>query len=65
MSVATYKLITTKEMRNKMEKVVCVFCESVYEADTVICSECNDYKGMMTLTAASKEYDFLEYLLEE
>jgi hypothetical protein len=62
MSEATPIIELSKEMRNKMEKLVCVFCENIYEADTVICSECNDYKGMMTLTDASKEYDFLEYL---
>jgi len=64
MSVATDKLITTKEMRNKMEKLVCVFCENTYEAGTFVCPECNEYKGMMTITDASKEYDFLEYLTE-
>ena len=47
-----------------MENLVCVFCESVYEADTLICRECQDYKGLMTLTDASETYDFLEYLKE-
>ena len=47
-----------------MEKLVCVFCENIYEAGTIVCPECNDYKGMMTLTDASETYDFLEYLKE-
>lgn len=47
-----------------MENLVCVFCENVYEADTVICPECEDYKGLMPLTLASETYDFLEYLKE-
>lgn len=47
-----------------MEKLVCVFCENIYEAGTVVCPECNEYKGMMTIGDASKEYDFLEYLTE-
>jgi hypothetical protein len=51
-------------MRNKMEKLVCVFCENIYEADTFICNECQDYKGLMPIGDAAKEYDFLEYLAE-
>jgi ribosomal protein L40E len=47
------------------ENVVCVFCESVYPEGTLVCRECNDYKGLMPITEASKEYDFLEYLTEE
>lgn len=47
-----------------MEKLVCVFCENIYEAGTIVCPECREYKGMMTLTDASETYDFLEYLKE-
>lgn len=45
--------------------LVCVFCENTYSEDTVVCRECNDYKGLMEITEASKTYDFLEYLTEE
>ena len=48
-----------------MEKLVCVFCENIYEADTFICNECQDYKGLMPIGDAAKEYDFLEYLAEQ
>ena len=60
MSVAYSKLITKKGN----EMLVCVFCETVYSEGTVVCSECNDYKGMMTVSEAVKTYDFLEYLAE-
>jgi hypothetical protein len=44
--------------------VVCVFCENVFEDSPVVCPVCNEYKGLMLLTIAVKEYDFLEYLKE-
>ena len=46
------------------ENVVCVFCEGVYPPSTIVCPECKEYKGMMTITEASETYDFLEYLKE-
>jgi RNA polymerase subunit RPABC4/transcription elongation factor Spt4 len=48
-----------------MEKLVCVFCEGIFPAETFVCPDCNEYKGMMTITEASETYDFLEYLKEE
>ncbi len=47
-----------------MSELVCVFCENTYPQDTIVCPECDDYKGMMTITEASETYDFLEYLAE-
>ena len=38
---------------------ICVFCETTYAQDVVICLECNDYKGLMPLADAKKTYDFL------
>jgi hypothetical protein len=46
------------------ENLVCVYCEGVYPPSTIVCPECNEYKGMMTITNASETYDFLEYLKE-
>jgi len=54
-----------KRMFDKM----CVYCESVFSPDTVVCSNCNEYDGMMLLPKAV-EYlnldpnDFDEYLNE-
>jgi RNA polymerase subunit RPABC4/transcription elongation factor Spt4 len=42
--------------------MICIYCENIYEMDTIVCPVCNEYKGMMTTEDASKEYDFLEYL---
>lgn len=48
---------------------MCVYCESVFSPDTVVCSNCNEYDGMMLLPKAV-EYlnldpnDFDEYLNE-
>ena len=44
---------------------VCVFCENVYSDGVMVCQECNDYKGLMTIPEAVKAYSFLEYLLDE
>ena len=33
-------------------KLMCVFCETVFENGTFVCTECNDYKGLMTLGSA-------------
>jgi hypothetical protein len=39
---------------------VCVFCETTYAQDAVICVECQDYKGMMPLQVAKEQYDFIK-----
>jgi hypothetical protein len=44
---------------------VCVFCENVYPESVIVCPECNDYKGLMTVKSAVKEYPFLSHLLDE
>lgn len=28
----------------------CVFCNREYPADTIVCVDCNEYKGMETIT---------------
>jgi hypothetical protein len=33
-------------------KLMCVFCETVFENGTFVCHECNDYKGLMPLGSA-------------
>jgi|688.fasta_scaffold88247_7 hypothetical protein len=33
-------------------KLMCVFCESVFDGNIQVCPECNDYKGLMTLGSA-------------
>lgn len=44
--------------------LVCVFCENLYVEGTVVCPECKDYKGLMPVRSAVKEYNFLAYLAE-
>ena len=44
--------------------IVCVYCETLFETSPIVCRICNDYKGLMLLSLAVKEYDFLEYLQE-
>ena len=44
--------------------IVCVFCENVYPEGTIVCPECDEYKGMLPVVEASEAYDFLEYLKE-
>lgn len=54
MSVGYAKLeLSTKG--NKMDKM-CVYCESVFTSDTIVCHNCNEYDGMMPLENA------IEYL---
>jgi hypothetical protein len=48
-----------------MFKNVCVYCENLYPESVIVCPECNDYKGLMTIPEAVEAYDFLEYLLDE
>lgn len=50
MSVATANLEITK--KGKLMKKMCVFCETVYSADVMVCQECRDYKGLMPLGSA-------------
>lgn len=48
-----------------MSKVICVFCETIYAEGTIVCSQCNEYKGMMSLEEAKETYDFLDLEDEE
>lgn len=48
-----------------MFKNVCVYCENLYPESVMVCPECNDYKGLMTLAEAKVAYDFLSYFDEE
>jgi hypothetical protein len=34
-----------------MDKM-CVYCESVYSPDTIVCHYCNEYDGLMDLDKA-------------
>jgi hypothetical protein len=34
-----------------MDKM-CVYCESVFTSDTIVCHNCNEYDGMMPLETA-------------
>jgi len=43
---------------------VCVYCETTFKINPTVCRICNEYKGIMFLALAVKEYDFLEYLQE-
>ena len=43
---------------NKMfEDVMCVYCQGVFADGTVICSECDEYDGMMPLQQAIRYLD--------
>lgn len=42
-----------KEDMDKMN--VCVYCYSWYEAGTLVCPECNEYDGIMTVATAKEE----------
>ena len=42
---------------------VCVFCECVFIDNPVVCGNCADYKGLMTVQDAVAEYDWLDYLV--
>ena len=39
-----------------MDKM-CVYCESVFTSDTIVCPNCNEYDGMMPL---EKAVDYLD-----
>ena len=39
-----------------MDKM-CVYCESVFTSDTIVCPNCNEYDGMMPL---EKAIDYLD-----
>ena len=34
-----------------MDKM-CVYCEGVYTSDTIVCTSCNEYDGMMPIEQA-------------
>ena len=55
MSQVRAKIKTTKERKTKMDKM-CVYCESVFTSETIVCSNCNEYDGMMPL---DKGIDYL------
>jgi hypothetical protein len=50
MSVVSANLFIDK--KGKLMKVMCVFCEGVFDGDTMVCPECKDYKGLMPLGSA-------------
>jgi len=52
-------------MENKMDKdkYVCVFDGT--ETWAYICPSCYEYKGLMTIGEAIKEYDFIAEMYEE
>lgn len=39
------------------EKVMCVYCETVYEVDTIVCPDCREYDGMMPVSQAIEYLD--------
>jgi hypothetical protein len=39
------------------EDVMCVYCQGVFADGTVICSECDEYDGMMPLQQAIRYLD--------
>jgi len=39
-----------------MEKLICCFCESVHSAEAKFCFDCNEYKGLMTISDFDKYY---------
>ena len=43
---------------------VCVFCGNVYSESVMVCQECNEYKGLISVPAG-KAYDFLNDTLED
>jgi hypothetical protein len=42
--------------KGKLMKTICVFCFTVYEADTTSCYPCKEYKGIMPLTKETLIY---------
>jgi hypothetical protein len=46
--------------KEKLMLTICVFCETTYASDVLICVECHDYKGMMPLADAMATYDFIQ-----
>jgi hypothetical protein len=61
MSVGYAKIKSTK--KGKLMKLMCVFCETIFENGTFVCTECKDYKGLMSLGSAITylELDPTEY----
>jgi hypothetical protein len=51
MSVVCDRVLVSQKKGNKMDKM-CVYCESVFTSDTVVCHNCNEYDGMMPLENA-------------
>jgi hypothetical protein len=56
-------------MKGKLMDKMCVYCESVFTPDTIVCPNCGEYDGMMPLGNAI-EYlnldpnDYQDYLNE-
>ena len=36
--------------------LICAFCESVWDKGVKLCSNCNEYKGLMTIDQFDKTY---------
>ena len=44
------------KVKEDMDKMtVCVYCLTWFGAETQVCSECNEYDGMMVVSEAKKE----------
>jgi formate-dependent nitrite reductase cytochrome c552 subunit len=50
------KKLEKKGMVSKMKTLICCFCETEYLLGTKICSFCNEYKGLMTISDFEKVY---------
>lgn len=48
-----------------MYKNICVYCENLYPESVMVCPDCNDYKGLMTIGEAAEAYNFLKYLKDK
>jgi lipopolysaccharide biosynthesis regulator YciM len=56
MSVGRDKFILERKVKT-MEKVICVYCEGVYDADVFVCPTCKEYDGMMPLVKGIEYLD--------
>lgn len=50
MSVVSSKIVLDK--KGKLMSKMCVYCESVYSSEVMVCQVCNEYKGLMPLGSA-------------
>ena len=51
MSVVCDRVLVSQKKGKQMD-LMCIYCESVYTSDTVVCHSCNEYKGLMPLDSA-------------